>query len=209
MDEDRLLGRKRHTPYKDSLTIFLIIAALILLCSVLFAVRFVGIYVKGSSMSPTLTGAEDENGPGGDYLYADTYAMPDYGDIVVVKKSNTTTLIKRVIAMGGDAVYIDHGTVFISYGNSGDFVALEEDYVLEENNDPDLPHNTYRSAEDPLIVGENQLFVLGDNRGNRYATSLDSRTYGTFSYDELIGVVPDWSVNMKGFFTAIYTFFAF
>ena len=29
-----------------------------------------------------------------------------------------------------------------------------------------------------------------------------------FTVDDIYGVVPDWSVNMKGFFTAIYTFFA-
>ncbi len=211
MDEERLLGRKRYALYKDPLAIFLAVVIFILLCGVLFFVRFVGIYVVGSSMSPTLTGAEHNYEKGGDYLYADTYAAPDYGDIVVVYKpdSDKDLLIKRVIALGGDAVYIDRGVVYVAYQNTENFVALEEDYVLAENNDPDLPQNTFRSAENPLIVGEGQMFLLGDNRGNSHAYSVDSRSYGTFGYDKLIGVVPRWAINMKSFFTSVYSFFAF
>lgn len=208
--EEKLLGRGSRPLYKDPLAIVIAVLCVIIFAWVLFSFRFVGIYVVGSSMEPTLSGAEKSYIAGGDYLYADSMAVPDYGDIVVVLKPNAKEyIIKRVIAIGGDAVYMEQGTVYISYGNSGTFTALKEDYVLEENNDPFLPQNTYRSKSDPLIVPKGSMFLLGDNRGNRHAYSLDSRTYGPFTYDEMVGVVPRWSISAKNFFTGLYTFVKF
>ncbi len=215
---DRLLGQKRYAPYKDPLVIFCIIIAFLLVCIGLFTTRYVGIYVNGSSMSPTLTGAPESSSgeamPGGDYLYADTYALPDRGDIVVVLPENTSRyIIKRVIALGGDEIYMSRGVVYLKTAGTEQFFALEEDYVLDEQNDPDLPYNSYRSEDDPLVVPEGHMFVLGDNRGyrdgNEIIFSNDSRRYGTFSYDSLVGVIADWSLAMKGFFSPIYNFLRF
>lgn len=210
--EERLLGRESRPLNKDPLAIAAAVILVLVFGWLLFSFRFTGIYVVGSSMEPSLTGAPDNNSglPGGDYLYADRMDMPDYSDIVVVVKPDSNEyIIKRVIALGGDAVYIDHGTVFVSYGNDGEFCALKEDYVLKENNDPFNKMNTYRSRSDPFVVPDGEMFVLGDNRGNEHAYSLDSRTYGSFSYDSMIGVVPQWSISCKSFFTAFYTFFRF
>ena len=176
--EEKLLGRGSRPLYKDPLAIVIAVLCVIIFAWVLFSFRFVGIYVVGSSMEPTLSGAEKSYVAGGDYLYADSMAVPDYGDIVVVLKPNAKEyIIKRVIALGGDAVYIEQ--------------------------------NTYRSKSDPLIVPKGSMFLLGDNRGNRHAYSLDSRTYGPFTYDEMVGVVPRWSISAKSFFTGLYTFVKF
>lgn len=215
---DRLLGQKRYAPYKDPLVIFCIIVAALLLFIGLFSMRYVGIYVNGSSMTPTLTGAPESSSgdtlPGGDYLYADTYALPDRGDIVVVLPENTSHyIIKRVIALGGDEIYMSRGVVYLKAAGTEEFVALKEDYVLSEQNDPDLPYNSYRSEDDPLVVPKGHMFVLGDNRGYRSGNEIifsnDSRRYGTFSYDSLVGVIADWSLAMKGFFSPIYNFLRF
>ena len=187
--EERLLGRKSRPLNKDPLAIAAAVILVLVFGWLLFSFRFTGIYVVGSSMEPSLTGAPDI--------------------VVVVKPDSNEYIIKRVIALGGDAVYIDHGTVFVSYGNDGEFCALKEDYVLKENNDPFNKMNTYRSRSDPFVVPDGEMFVLGDNRGNEHAYSLDSRTYGSFSYDSMIGVVPQWSISCKSFFTAFYTFFRF
>ena len=199
---ERLLGNQRPPLHKDPFAIFLAVIIFLFAAVALYSFRYVAIHVDGKSMLNTL---ED-----GDYLIADRWASADYGDIVVVLKPNAKEyIIKRVIALGGDAVYMEQGTVYISYGNSGAFTALKEDYVLEENNDPFLPQNTYRSKSDPLIVPKGSMFLLGDNRGNRHAYSLDSRTYGPFTYDEMVGVVPRWSISAKNFFTGLYTFVKF
>lgn len=211
--EDRLLGKKPYALYRDPLVIIFVILLFLLLCRILFAVRFMGIYVVGDSMSPGLTGAASRGVPGGDFLFVNKFDTPDYGDIVVLEKpyaspdSEDRYVIKRVIALGGDKVYMEDGVVYVMYEGEEQYTALEEDYVLEENCDPLLPYNTYRSADDPMVVGEDEIFVLGDNRN----VSRDSRysEYGCFSYSQLAGVVTDWSLSLKGFITDIYTLFAF
>lgn len=210
---DRLLGKKRYAFYKDPFVIVLIILIFLLLCRGLFSARYIGIYVVGNSMSPTLTGAPESYLSGGDYLYADTYVPPERGDIVVVESPSGGYIIKRVIALGGDSLYMEDGIVYIMYEGENSFIALEESYVLPENNDPDLSYNSYRSEDNPLVVPENSMFLLGDNRGSVHdgqeIVSNDSRHYGTFGYDTLIGVITDWSLSCKSFFTGFYSFFAF
>ena len=206
---DRLLCKRPYAAYRDPLVIILIILAFLLLIRVLFAYRYIGIYVVNSSMSPTLTGAESADVAGGDFLYADTQVLPDRGDIVVLSKpySPDEYIIKRVIALGGDTVYIDGGVVYIKYGGEDEFVALEEDYVLSSNCDPYLPQNSLPSEYNAVTVPQNCMFVLGDNRNVSHDSRYDD--YGCFNYSQLVGVITDWSYACKPFFTALYTFFTF
>lgn len=191
------------------MVIILIILAFLLLIRVLFAYRYIGIYVVNSSMSPTLTGAESADVAGGDFLYADTQVLPGRGDIVVLSKPDSPDeyIIKRVIALGGDTVYMDDGVVYIKYGGEDEFVALEEDYVLSSNCDPYLPQNSLPSEYNAVTVPQNCMFVLGDNRNVSHDSRYDD--YGCFGYSQLVGVITDWSYACKPFFTALYTFFTF
>lgn len=77
--------------------------------------------------------------------------------------------IKRVIGVPGDEINIEFGNVYVN-GEK-----LNESYIKGE---------TYsRDIKFPLIVGENELFVLGDNR----EVSKDSRDFGTIKINQVEG----------------------
>ena len=89
---------------------------------------------------------------------------PKQGDIVVLTQESyqEDSIIKRVIAVGGQRVDIDYGsgTVYV------DDVPLEEDYTKEKMLLPG-----YGEGINHVTVPEGCIFVMGDNRNN----SADSR----------------------------------
>lgn len=151
--------KETKTSWKQGVVLYLhdLIYMLIAIL-VLFLLVFRVIVVSGSSMKMTLLD--------GDYLLllSNTfYHEPEYGDIVVISKEsydNGSPIVKRVIATEGQTVDIDfqEGVVYV------DGTALKEDYI---NN---LTVNS-EGTEFPLIVEDNCIFVLGDNR----QVSKDSR----------------------------------
>ncbi len=188
------------------LNVIIVFFILVLFAEMSFNMRYAGIYVVNVSMTPTIIGAESENVRGGDYVYADKYAKPDYGDIVIVKIQDSPdgkekNIIKRVLAFEGDTVYIDRGQLYLMKKGEQEFAIVEENYVESERNTPSLPINNFQRH----TVEEGCMFLLGDNR-NR---SSDSRENGDYSKESLIGVVTDWSIHGKEFFTSVYTFFRF
>ena len=201
-----LYERQKPSYLNSILNIIIVIFLGIFILELIFNSIYTNIYVKGSSMMPTLNGApsigEDSVLEGGDYIFVNTRAKPDYSDIVVVKTSNaqgeTYDIIKRVVALGGDTVKIVEGRLFIKYKGKTEFIEVEETYVLPEYND------SYNNYEEHLVE-EDCMFLLGDNRN----ISEDSRRKGDFHISSLVGVVPDWSLKYKSTITSIYTFFEF
>lgn len=153
------------------------ISTLLYLLFVLFAtfllVRYVGqrTEVIGSSMEGTLAD--------GDNLIIDkiTYRIqePKRFDIIVFPytKEEHTYYIKRVIGLPGETVRIDaEGTIFINEEE------LEESYGREVIKDPGM-------ALEGITLGDDEYFVLGDNRNN----SSDSRNpdVGVIKRSDIIG----------------------
>ena len=140
---------------KDILSNVLYFAAVLLLSFMI--VKFVGqrTEVIGSSMVPTL---ED-----GNQLITDkiTYRFREphrFEIIVFPHEPDHEFYIKRIIGLPGETVEIDDdGTIFIN----GEI--LEEDYGYGETRPEALT--------EPVSLGDNEYFVLGDNR----EVSLDSR----------------------------------
>lgn len=196
------------------LNVIIAFLAVIIFFQIIFSINYTRVYVIGSSMYPTLIGADAEGESGGDYVLIYS-GEPSYGDIVVVERYDESTgkyktLIKRVIALGGDTLYLDHGKLYIKYSGIDEFVLVEESYIVSEYNSPNL-YNTYPRINSEVdtnghTVSEDCMFLMGDNRN----VSVDSRSeYGDFSLDELVGIVSDWSVSYKSFLTTWFTFWDF
>lgn len=129
--------------------------------------------VDGQSMEATLQN--------GDNLIVDkiTYRFndPERYDIIVFpfKYQENTYYIKRIIGLPGETVQIDEdGNVYI------DGEKLDENYGREIIK----PENVGRAIE-PIKLGEDEYFVMGDNRNN----STDSRTeiVGNIKREDIIG----------------------
>ncbi len=187
------------------LNVLIAIVAVVLLCEILFVTSYTGVYVVDKSMQPTLYGAVSKEEAGGDYVYLSRSAKPTYEDIVVVERKDGDPLIKRVIALGGDSLRLDHGKLYIKYKGTEEFVHVEEPYVLAENNNPNVSRNTFYNTDEGFFVEEGKVFLMGDNRD----VSSDSRELGVFDQSAIYGVVTEWSVKHKKFFSAVHKFFTF
>ena len=134
--------------------------------------------VDGISLYPTLHGGnganldDDENN--GETLFLNKMAKIKRGDIVVFVPDKGTfagrTLVKRVIAIGGDHVQIKDNAVYLN----GQL--LVEDYTNDQEPaiyDQDLD----------FYVEEGNVFCMGDNRNH----SSDCRVFGQVSLDTVVG----------------------
>ncbi|MCI6610419.1 MAG: signal peptidase I [Ezakiella sp.] len=116
--------------------------------------------VDGISMKPTLLNKDRLIEVKLDRLWRSTKR----GDIVVIKdkvKTEGNYYVKRIVGLPGERVEVQNGSVFID-GN-----LLEEDYIVD---------GIYTEGNIDLTLGDDEYFVLGDNR-EPYA-SRDSRSFG-------------------------------
>lgn len=105
---------------------------------------------------------------------------PNRGEIAVFDSPvDGTRLIKRIVAVGGDAVALEDGRLSIN-GEPLGSVAVERFgdrealLNLRDGGGPDIPY---------LLVPEGMVLALGDHRGN----SLDGRYFGLIAEERLIG----------------------
>ena len=127
--------------------------------------------VSGQSMEPTLSN--------GDNLIVDKISYrfrdPQRYDIIVFpyKYEEDTYYIKRIIGMPGETIQVIGGYVYIN----GEL--LESDIYGAE------PMESGQLADQPITLGDDEYFVLGDNRNH----SSDSRdpSVGVLKRSDLLG----------------------
>lgn len=144
--------------------------------------------VEGESMEPTLTDGDSVIIQRLSYYFVD----PKRYDVVVFPVSyddgtaKKTYYIKRVIGLPGETVQIIDGSVYINNEKLDDDV-----YGAAAINEAGI-------AENPLVLGENQYFVMGDNRN----MSTDSRNsyVGLVNKNDIIGEawLCTWPLNHFG-----------
>lgn len=153
--------------------------------------------IDGKSMEPTLLDGERVV----NYKLGYNFTQPQLGEIIILnkleskkgiiintinegkdiidniynritKQEKVKYIVKRVIGLPGDTIDIKNGNVYFN-GKK-----LEESYIKGQ---------TFEDSNFlyPLIVPDNQVFVLGDNREH----SLDSRQIGIIDYEQIKGKV--------------------
>lgn len=133
--------------------------------AVMMLIAFVAVFcfgirtsVIGGSMEPTLSNGQEILIDRFSYFFV----SPGRGDVVVFLPNgneNSHYYVKRVIGLPGDTISIQDGYVMINgmiYDEDGKYDKMEDGGI----------------AETEIILGEDEYFVLGDNRNN----SEDSRS---------------------------------
>lgn len=110
------------------------------------------------------------------------FSEPQVGDVVVFDDptGSVPTLIKRVIAVGGQTLDIRDGAVYV------DDVKLDEPYTHDKPTEPG-------DVLLPITIPEGEVWLMGDNRPN----SHDARWFGSQPVSILQGkaFVRYWPLN--------------
>lgn len=135
--------------------------------------------VKGQSMEP----AFHEQ----DYLIIDeiTYRLraPRRGEVIVFDSPiGNDHYLKRIIGLPGERVKVEDNKVIVYNQEHPQGVVVQEGYLTETT-----------PGSVTVTVGDNQFFVLGDNRDASY----DSRRFGPIDREDITGrvLVRGWPIT--------------
>jgi len=178
MKKSEMTPEELEAARKENVSFAIYLVVVVVVC--LLFVRFIATksVVHGSSMEPTLQNKNNLVMERVSYYFRE----PERYDIVIFNttKAREKRLIKRVIGLPGETVEIRDGSVYINGA------LLASDVYAK---------NGYTSAMGAVTLGENEYFVLGDNRDD----SLDSRIIGAVPREDIIGRAMMRFWPLKGF----------
>ncbi|MBQ4088933.1 MAG: signal peptidase I [Clostridia bacterium] len=165
------------------------IAVALLVVFLLKSFVFTIIKVDGDSMNDTLLD--------GQRLFVTVTDVKlsgaDRGDVVICHYPNRTTeilgittktnFVKRVVAVEGDTVYRKDNATYVIHGDTGEVVDIDSKWAAR-----------YPGYDYEYTLGEDEYFVVGDNRGNSHDSRdwndwVPSRDVGPITKDMLVGKV--------------------
>lgn len=149
--------KEKKTPKQEIMSWILTLLGAVVIALLIRALLFEPIRVDGESMCDTLQNGEIMVVTKPEYLLGD----PEFGDVVICKyPGRKENFVKRVMGVPGDEIMVISNIVI----RNGE--VLDEPYLTASRND-----NGFTMA--PFKLGEDEYFVMGDNRDN----SHDSRNY--------------------------------
>lgn len=170
---ERRLNEKKKEKF-ESMVQFLVLFLLVIAIS-FFVKKFIvqRAIVDGSSMNRTLSNGDSVMVEKLSYTFGEIERF----DIVVFpfkeESGKEVRYIKRIIGLPNEEVLIDNGKIYI------DGVELEEDFGYYTDDEVMQGYD----AVEGIICGDDEYFVLGDNRNN----SLDSRKIGCIKKEKIVG----------------------
>lgn len=187
-----LVGNKHqefwYKKVSDSIDLFSLFVLLCAFCQGFFAYGYFRASVVGKSMNPT-------------YYQDDALVVRSsnkdikHFDVVVavIDEENRNyrsvpedeLIIKRVIGMAGDTLeYHDNHLYINGVSYSEEYTATQEDRFNNINLKVFLGHGV-EEIDGKYVISSGYYYLMGDNRGN----SSDSRYFGLFKENQIIGVV--------------------
>lgn len=204
------IGCPKYKPTNWWLIFTVVISIYFVFSTFVFFVLLTPIQVVGRSMVPTINAdyiqTAEDNGINKDLVYVracDEYVVNDivvfYSQKYKPSASEGSQFIKRIVAVGGDVVQfvkvgeaLEFNTSVYSLYVNGKLVHekfLNEqtgtDYTMELKKDENPYFKSLVEEGNPIVVPDNSIFVLGDNR----KISDDSKYFGCVSLDDVIGKV--------------------
>lgn len=171
--------KKFHNEHNIFVRYFIISAGILVICAYISKNYYQLILIQGKSMEPTYN------------EYQLTHVKKKYtevkrGDVVLFKCAplDNMSLIKRVVAVPGDTVYISGGILYINGCNYNELTDTSE-----KSGNFRYGNIEYAgTAACPIELKEGEYFVIGDN----YKYSKDSRyeEIGIVYEADIIGIVP-------------------
>ena len=194
-DTRRKMERGQHAEHSASggvprafLSIVIMATMVVVITVLLRLFVFVPYEIPSGSMEDTIMT--------GDMVFSEKVSYyfrgPQRGDIVTFDDPEVAnrTLIKRVIAVGGQTVDLVNGKVVV------DGVSLDEPYTSGKESHPLSRTAPGVTIEYPYKVPEGSIWVMGDNR----TSSQDSRYFGAVKTSSITGraAIVYWPVTDIG-----------
>ena len=193
-------GRSQPSTTRSLIEWILVVAGAVAVALLVRVFAVQAFYIPSESMEPTL----EVN----DRVLVNrlSYRLHDInrGDVIVFEKPASLVtpagpdeikdLIKRVVALPGESVVLQDGNVYI------DGRQLDEPYLpagtVTQPGPGGTTWNHRCTIDDPCVVPEGTVWVMGDNRSN----SEDSRWIGPIDQDLVVGraFVTVWPFDRLG-----------